>query len=436
MRQPTTSLPRGITVPLCTPFTADGGLDETSFDALVEGLLADGVHALLLAGTTGESPTLRWPEVERLLERLRAQVRGRVPILVGTGTNDTAESVERTQRARVLGADLAFAVVPYYSRPAPAGVIEHYRRLGAVMPTVAYNIPYRTALTLDQDTLRAILALPGVVAMKESSGTLDNFRALPGPLFCGDDALFLAALEAGAAGGILASANLLGRELVAVHWAAQDGRPLAARAAFARVRPLIEALFAEPNPAPLKWALARRGRIAGATLRLPQVPISARLAAELEALLRPAPRPAVTGSDEEVARLAARFAAQEVPASEWTHRAHLMTGAWHVHHLGPDAALRAMREGILRLNKVHGTLETPTRGYHETITRAYVELLAVFLAGFPEGTPLGTRVAAMLAHPLAGRDALLAFYPRDRLMSAEARSAWLEPERPLHPGAL
>jgi 4-hydroxy-tetrahydrodipicolinate synthase len=433
MRETTTELPGGIIVPLVTPFTGAGAPDERSFAELADQLITDGVAALLLAGTTGESPTLRWTEVERLLEVLRAVVRGRVPILVGTGTNDTAESVERTRRARELGADFAFAVTPYYSRPAPAGVLEHYRRLGAVMPTVAYHIPYRTALTLDVATLRSLLALPGIVAMKESSGSLANFTALAGQarLYCGDDALFLAALEAGAAGGILATANVIPRELVAVHRAVRDGQPLAARSTFARVRPLMEALFAEPNPAPLKWVLARRGRIACPALRLPQVPITASLEARLAQLLEP-PAPGTSPiSDDDLARLAARFTAREVPAAEWTHTAHLMTGAWHVFHLGPDRALPAMRDGIRRLNQTHGTPETPTRGYHETITRAYVELLGSFLGRFSQQTPLATRVAALLAHPLAARDALLGFYARERLMSAEARAAWLEPDHPL-----
>jgi 4-hydroxy-tetrahydrodipicolinate synthase len=433
MRQTTSELPGGIIVPLVTPFTTAGAPDERSFAELAEWLIGEGIAGLVLAGTTGESPTLRWLEVERLLEVLRAVVRGRVPILVGTGTNDTAESVERTRRARQLGADFAFAVTPYYSRPAPAGVLEHYRCLGAVMPTVAYHIPYRTALTLDLTTLRSLLALPGIVAMKESSGSIANFTALAGEarLYCGDDALFLAALEAGAAGGILASANVIARELVAVHRAVREGQPLAARSTFARVRPVIEALFAEPSPAPLKWMLARRGRIASPTLRLPQVPISESLEARLGQLLEPPAPGSFPITDDELGRLAARFTARELPVSEWTHTAHLMTGAWHVFHLGPDRALPAMRDGIRRLNQAHGTPETPARGYHETITRAYVELLASFLGRFPEATPLASRVAALLAHPLAARDALLGFYARDRLMSPQARAAWLEPDHPL-----
>lgn len=133
---------------------------------------------------------------------------------------------------------------------------------------------------------------------------------------------------------------------------------------------------------------------------------------------------------DELEDLQQRFAAQALTAAEWTHAAHLRVGAWHVFHLGPIAGLDQLRAGIRRLNQAHGTPETPTRGYHETITRAFVELLAIFLAGFPAGTPLKQRVAALLRSPLAERDALLAFYDRARLMSPEARAGWIEPDRP------
>jgi 4-hydroxy-tetrahydrodipicolinate synthase len=283
------SLPRdlrGVFVPLVTPFTADGAVDERSFVALVEWLLSERVHGFVLNGTTGESPTVSWPEVEALLRRLIATAGGRVPVLVGTGTYDTAESVERTTRARALGADGALAVVPYYSRPAPAGVIEHFRRIAAVgLPLVAYNIPYRTGLALSLPTLRAILALPGVVGIKESSGGVGHVAALAAEsaVLCGEDHLFLPALAVGAAGGMTASANVAPRAFVEVYEAFTADRPAEARARFAAVSALVDRLFAEPNPAPLKWTLAHRGLIASGALRLPMVPISDGLAAELAA---------------------------------------------------------------------------------------------------------------------------------------------------------
>jgi 4-hydroxy-tetrahydrodipicolinate synthase len=307
----------GVWVPVITPFLEDGAVDERALVDHVEGLIAAGVHGVVLAGTTGESPTVRWGEVERLLGALVRSGRGRVPILVGTGTNDTAESVERTGRARALGADGAFVVCPYYNRPSAAGVIAHYRAVAAVgLPTVAYHIPYRTGLTLDLATLQAILSIPGVVGLKESSGGLSNVGPLArgggGAVLCGEDAIFLEALEAGAHGGILAAANLVPAPFVETYTAFAAGRREQARALFARVVHLVDLLFAEANPGPLKWALHRQGRIPSAAMRLPMVPIGAELAGKLAAALPP--------TRAEIEDLVARFRAATVPATEWTHR--------------------------------------------------------------------------------------------------------------------
>ncbi len=416
---------RGVFVPLVTPFHDDGSLDEASFRALAEELLAAGVHGLVLAGTTGESPTLRWPEVERLLAVLTAVVRARVPILVGTGSNDTAQSVERTERARQLGADAAFAVCPYYNRPSPRGVIAHYRAIAAVgLPTVAYHIPYRTGLLLDRPTLEAVLAIPGVIGLKESSGGLENIAALArgeGPaLLCGEDALFLGALEAGAPGGILAAANLLPHAFVEIYRAFAAGQRERARAVSARVGPLVDLLFAEPNPAPLKWALHHQGRLRSSAQRLPMAPIGEDLASKLQAILAP--------GAAQLERLIAAFEAATVPASSWTHRAHLLVGTSYVHRHGPEGALDRLRSGILRLNRSHGTPETESRGYHETITRAYVTLLARFLDDLPQAGSLETAVATVLASPLAQRDVLFRYYTRPLLLSPAARRSFHPPD--------
>jgi hypothetical protein len=126
--------------------------------------------------------------------------------------------------------------------------------------------------------------------------------------------------------------------------------------------------------------------------------------------------------------LAARFVAATLPHAEWTHRAHLMVGAWHVQRYGLEEALARLRIGIRRLNDAHGTPNSPTSGYHETVTRAYVQLLAAFLASRPTEMPLAARLASLVDGPLAGRDVLLKFYSRERLMSASARAQWQEPD--------
>jgi hypothetical protein len=136
-------------------------------------------------------------------------------------------------------------------------------------------------------------------------------------------------------------------------------------------------------------------------------------------------------SDSNVARLdalAERFAAATIPASEWTHRTHLTIGAWHVARFGADAAMDRLRAGIRRLNAAHGTIDSDTRGYHETITRAYIRLLGAFLGARPDGEALDASVAALLASPLAARDVLTLHYSKTLLFSVEARRGWVEPD--------
>jgi hypothetical protein len=133
-------------------------------------------------------------------------------------------------------------------------------------------------------------------------------------------------------------------------------------------------------------------------------------------------------TDADISALATRFEAAAIPATEWTHHAHLTVGAWHVARYGRDAALDRMRAGIRRLNAAHGTIDSDTRGYHETITCAFVRLLAAFLAARPAGEPLAATVAALLAGPLAARDVLLGHYSRERLLSVAARRGWVDPD--------
>jgi hypothetical protein len=134
-------------------------------------------------------------------------------------------------------------------------------------------------------------------------------------------------------------------------------------------------------------------------------------------------------SDDELADLIRRFQSQTLPKSEWTHAAHLVVGAWHVHVYGPDEALDRLRTGIQELNASHGTANTDSTGYHETITRSYVMLIAAFLSCGPEGHNVAGRVRLLLDSPLAARDALLAFYTTGVLFSAEARRSWVQPDR-------
>lgn len=281
---------RGIHVPVITPFQSNGDLDLPSYRTYLSELFKHRIHGIVIGGTTGESPTITWEEVERLYvetKRVMTEQHIALPITVGTGTNDTASTVRKTEQALAWGADAVLIVAPYYNRPAPAGIIEHYRRAAEVgIPVIAYNIPYRTGVELSIDTLRSILAIPNVIGLKDSSGGIRQLielsRAQTKPVLCGEDLYFYAALCVGARGGIVASSSVAAEEFVQVYEAYQAGRIDEARAAFNRLLPLIELLYREPNPAPIKWLLEYRGIIQSGTLRLPMTEISAELMKSLQ----------------------------------------------------------------------------------------------------------------------------------------------------------
>ncbi|QHW32041.1 4-hydroxy-tetrahydrodipicolinate synthase [Paenibacillus rhizovicinus] len=287
---------RGIFVPVATPFSADESLDEASFDRYLRHLLAHDIQGLVINGTTGESPTVSWDEVERLValaKAVMAAMHRQVPIIVGTGTNDTRTTVRRTELAGRLGADAALVVVPYYSKPPQSGIAEHFRRASETgLPVIAYEVPSRTGVRLQPDTAAAILELNGIIGMKDSSGGIELISAvttLSGkPVLCGEDADFYAMLRQGASGGMLASANLRTDAFIGMYRQFRAGDTGQARRTFDALLPLIRLMFEESNPAPLKWLLAGQGLIASDTLRSPLQPITVGLQAKLEEALREA----------------------------------------------------------------------------------------------------------------------------------------------------
>lgn len=282
---------QGIYVPVITPFLPNGELDPDSYRTYVGKLLAHNIQGLVINGTTGESPTVTWEEVTALTMATKAQMQGAsVPVVIGTGTNDTAATVKQTEMAAQLGADGVLVVVPYYSRPSQEGIIEHFRRVAQVgIPVIVYEIPARTGVRLTVDTARTIMEMDGVIGMKDSSGGTELVSALSRlaskPVLCGEDVYFYDALRAGAAGGIMASASVNTDSFREVYRLAAKGMFEEAGTAFERLLPLIRLLFQESNPTPLKWLLARQGIIAGDTVRLPLTSISRGLADTLERFL-------------------------------------------------------------------------------------------------------------------------------------------------------
>jgi 4-hydroxy-tetrahydrodipicolinate synthase len=278
----------GIYVPVVTPFHQNGEVDYKSYAGHIRMLLASGIHGLVINGTTGESPTVTMEEVKYLTEATK-QIMGsaRMPIVVGTGTNDTASTIKRTELAGKFGADAALIVVPYYSRPSQEGIIEHFRHITQIgLPVIAYDIPARTGVGMTLNTAKAILDMDGVIGLKDSSGDLKLISELvivsSKPLLCGQDELFYAMLGLGANGGMLASANVQTEKFVQLYRNFMEGHKLQADNTFEQLLPLIRLLFKESNPAPLKWLLSRQGILESATLRLPMTSISYSLQHELE----------------------------------------------------------------------------------------------------------------------------------------------------------
>jgi len=290
---------RGVYVPVVTPFLANGELDPVSYENYLNRLLEHDIQGIVVNGTTGESPTVSWEEVRELvrLSRIGAEnANKRVPIIVGTGTNDTATTVKRTEMAGLLGADAVLVSTPYYNRPSQEGIIEHYRMAAKTgVPVIAYEIPSRTGVRLTVDSVRRILELDGVIGLKDSSGGIELISELTRlgakPVLCGEDIYYHAMLSQGATGGILASANVRTSEFVEVCRLAGQGDILSAKKVFDQLVPLIRALYRESNPSPLKWLLARQGAISSDTVRLPMTTITQGLRAELELVRRDGQRP-------------------------------------------------------------------------------------------------------------------------------------------------
>ncbi|QRG68719.1 4-hydroxy-tetrahydrodipicolinate synthase [Brevibacillus choshinensis] len=282
----------GIYAPVITPFLPNEELDLDSYRKHVQELLRHDIQGIIVNGTTGESPTVSWEEVAQLVQVTKEVLRDsgkQLPLIIGTGTNSTASTVKRTELAGELDADAVLVVTPYYNRPPQAGVIEHYRRAAQVgVPVIAYEIPHRTGLRLAADTIKAVLDLDGVIGIKDSTGSLDLLNELTKgdtkPVLCGDDALFLSMLQHGATGGILASSMIQTESFVRVYELAKQGEYDQAQQLFDSLVPMIQKLFQESNPAPIKWILTQQGILASDTLRLPMSPISQGLQQELKEL--------------------------------------------------------------------------------------------------------------------------------------------------------
>ena len=279
----------GLWLPLVTPFK-DGAVDFSSYERLIDHYLACGVDGLFPLGTTGEQPALDDDEIDELVERTVAQVAGRVPVFVGVGGNATHKVEKALGRLERFAFEGIVSVCPYYNRPSQDGLIAHFRRIAAATDrdVLIYNIPYRTAVNLLNDSLLELAQVPNIVGVKDSSGSIAQSLELLArkpvdfSVLTGEDALYFTMMANGADGGILAASHLMTAGFVEVgrRFAAND--VAGARAAWAPLASFVPLLFAEANPMPIKYLLWRQGLIASPECRLPLTRISDALARRLD----------------------------------------------------------------------------------------------------------------------------------------------------------
>ena len=283
----------GTYTALVTPFQNDR-VDEAAFERLIEAQIAGGITGIVPVGTTGESPTLDHDEHMRVIELGVQFANGRCKVIGGTGSNATREAVSMTVAAEKLGCDGALLVAPYYNKPSQEGLFRHFKAIADAtkLPIILYSIPGRCGVEIGVETVaRLAKACPNIVAIKEAGGTVERVSALRVALpetfeiLSGDDSLTMPFIAAGAVGVISVASNLIPTEVGALVNAALAGDFAGAREIHERLYPLFKDLFIEPNPVPIKYALARNGRMQP-DVRLPLCEMSAAAAEKLEGTLR------------------------------------------------------------------------------------------------------------------------------------------------------
>lgn len=270
----------GCATALVTPFLPDGSLDEEALKRLILLQLDAGIDALVLLGTTGEPCTLSMDERERVISVGLETAAGRLPVIVGTGSNDTRRAIEYARQARKLGAQGQLSVTPYYNKTTQNGLIRHYSAIldSCDLPMILYNVPSRTGMRMNPDTLAQLAVHPNVAGLKEASGDLslaaDFIQRTRGelPLYCGNDDLIAPLMALGAAGAISVCSNILPLQTRLITFACRNGCFDEASDAQQALLPLMRALFAQVNPIPVKAALAMMGLIHD-VVRLPLVPM-------------------------------------------------------------------------------------------------------------------------------------------------------------------
>jgi 4-hydroxy-tetrahydrodipicolinate synthase len=286
---------KGSIVAIVTPMHADGSLDLPALRKLIDWHIAEGTDGIVIVGTTGESATVSVEEHCELIKLAVEHAKGRLPIIAGTGGNSTAEAIKLTAFAKNAGADAALIVVPYYNRPSQEGMYQHFKAIAEAvdLPIILYNVPGRTVADMSNETILRLAAIGNIVGVKDATGNLargiDLLRLAPKSfaVYSGDDPTAMAFMLCGAQGNISVTANVAPRAMHELCAAAMKGEIARAKAINDKVFPLHQKLFVEPNPVPVKWALAEMGMMAGG-IRLPLVALAAECHDSVRGALREA----------------------------------------------------------------------------------------------------------------------------------------------------
>lgn len=271
---------KGSIVAIVTPMNADGSLDLSSFRALIDFHIDQGTDAIVVVGTSGESPTVDVNEHELLIQVAVDHSAKRIPVIAGTGANSTKEAIELAAFSKKAGAEASLTVVPYYNRPTQEGLYQHFKAIAEAvdMPHILYNVPGRTVADMNNDTVLRLAQIPNIVGIKDATGNIgrgsDLLQRAPKDfaIYSGDDASTLAMMLLGAHGAISVTANVAPKLMHEMCLAALNGEVAKAREINFRLLGLHMDLFVEANPIPVKWAVSRMGKIQN-NLRLPLTPL-------------------------------------------------------------------------------------------------------------------------------------------------------------------
>jgi 4-hydroxy-tetrahydrodipicolinate synthase len=280
---------QGVWIPMITPFI-DDQVDFESLKKLVNYYITKGIHGIMPLATTGEIPTIADDEYETILAKTLEYVDGRVPVFVGLGGNDTKKVVKQLKTVEKYKVNGILSVCPYYNRPAQNGIYEHFLRISEAtkLDIVLYNIPYRTGVNMENETIYRLAELKNIVGLKDSCGDIkQSMELLSNPpanfsILTGEDLLYYVSLALGGDGGILASAHLGAESFIDIYEKIKSNDHQNALESWKKLSKIIPLLFEESNPTPIKYLLCKLGLINSAETRLPLTPISAQLQKKLD----------------------------------------------------------------------------------------------------------------------------------------------------------